>query len=488
MQRQLSAIESEQSAYIQHLAQQFSDYSSRTSAQASEQLAQLQQSHSAELDQVTAQHQADVTSSQQLLVNAEADACAQFSCELSYQRDQHKCEAAQLATYLTWERDDMLLTAAAQHQAEISSLVSQHEQQVDHVQTTMMQQSGENLKAVLLSSEQAAQSMIAQGGDLTLGLHELHAAEIAFEASCFSVGQADRLAEHKQQVQQLELDLQQQLVQAVSEAEEQAAVSATQASELQSQAQIQQLCINHSQEIATLEATHHQQLVDIDCERERDRAESATHLAHALQQLCEEHGSSLSAADAQWRDEQQLLFRQHQETLLEAQWLHDASLERLKVDSAQQLESINSHHEADLSQLASEHDSMLTHIRQQAEAAQQLHLVSTTNSQLEHERVESSLRTELQFVKQALAQAVSSNARWQAELKVQLFAQNMECTAAMPCSPSIARQGHQNLMQSSAARMRARMCRCMHVVSEFMVQTLASHLRVYQTNVIQVSC
>lgn len=422
MQRQLSAMQSEHSAYIQHLAQQFSDYSSQTSAHAAEQLAQLQQCHSAELGQMLAQHQAELASSQQQLVSAEADACAQSSHELSYQRNQHKCEAAQLATYLSWERDDMLLTAATQHQAEVSSLISQHEQQVNHVHTSMVQQSAETLKAVLLSSEQATQCMIAHGSELTQGLHDLHAAEIAFKALCASVSHNDSLADHKQQVQQLELDWQQRLAQAVSETEEQATASATQASEQRSQAQIQQLCLSHTQEIAILEAGHKQQLADIDANRAQDRAESENHLADALQQLCEEHAASVSTADAYWADGQQLVLRQYQETLLEAQMQHDSSLEHLMAESAQQLESLNLHHEAQLSQLAAEHDSLLAHVRQQAESAQQLHLVSTTNLQLEHERVGLSLRSDLQSVKHALTQAVTGSARWQAELQVTFIA------------------------------------------------------------------
>ena len=402
--------------YIQQLAQQVANYTTEASANSSAQLDDAQDLHSAQLRQLTAQHKAELASLQQQLVHAEADAHAQCSNELEYYKEQHKSEAAQLVTYLTWERDDSLLSATTQHQAEVSALVSQHEQQIGHVQRAMSQQHADSLEAILLSTDQAAQSAVAQGHEWTQGLHNLHAAEVGFMAACARLTHADILAEHEQHLQQLDSDWQQRVI----DCEEQVAVSATQASQAKSQAQIQELCTTHAEEIARLEAAHQQQLNGIDSDRARDRAESESHLVDALQRLSDEHSSQLSMATALACDEQQHLLMQQQEQLLEVKIQHDSCLEHARLESTQQLDSLHSHHEAELSQLLSERGSQLHQMRQQAESAQQLHLVCVTNVQLEHEQLTISLRSELESVKASLAEAVTCSNRWQAELQVSI--------------------------------------------------------------------
>lgn len=402
--------------YIQQLAQQVANYTTEASANSSALLDDEQDLHSAQLRQLTAQHKAELASLQQQLVHAEADAHAQCSNQLEYYKEQHKSEAAQMVTYLTWERDDSLLTAATQREANVNALVSQHEQQVGHVQSAMSQQHAESLEAILLSTDQAAQSAIAQGLEWTQCLHDLHAADVEITAACARLTRVDVLAEHEQHLQQLCSDWQQRVI----ECEEQAAVSATQTSQAKNQAQIMELCSSHAGEIARLEAAHQQQLDGIDSDRARDRTESESHIVVALQRLSDEHSSQLSMAVALACDEQQHLLMQQQEQLLEVKIEHDSCLEHVTLESSQQLDSLHSHHEAELSQLLSEHGSQLHQMRQQAESAQQLHLVCVTNMQLEHEQLTISLRSELESVKACLAEAVTCSNRWRAELQVSI--------------------------------------------------------------------
>lgn len=419
LQEQLSSLALQHAAQLQCLAEQCALHSSQASAKQANQQALLQHAYSADLAHLRDLHSAEITSLQLQLEQTESDHSAQLSSELEHCSSQHRTDLAQLATYLSWEQDELLLRIATAHQTAVKQLESQHEQEVDTLQRATVRQTADTLDAVSLHAEQdAQQTVIVVVDELTQGLRELHAIELSFQAFLAQQQRAEIVAEHTDEMRQQETRWQQQLTEAVSQCEQQVRHSATQASEAESQAQLQQLSATHAETVEALASAHMQHLAEVEAQRAQDRAESEAVLSDAIQQLAAEASHQLSTASVFWDDQQQLLLQQHRDNLLHMQMQHESATAQLTQQQQQQLEALSAQHDTEQAQLSSQHESQLSCTHQQAESAQQVHLVQITNLQLEHEQAELGLRAELACVKEARAEAMLASKQLQIDVQV----------------------------------------------------------------------
>ena len=148
----LTSTEKQHAAYVCSLGQQALDISTQHSAQ----LQALQAQHSAELSQLAKQHRTDAKFWHQQLKDCQTLLQAQHTCHLALQQEDHKLMMSQLATFLVWERDDLALEMHTSHDAALSSLHIQCEQQLDIVQARMLEQNVDALHGMYASSDTAA--------------------------------------------------------------------------------------------------------------------------------------------------------------------------------------------------------------------------------------------------------------------------------------------------------------------------------------------
>ncbi len=410
----MDAQEQYHARYIHQLASQASQLSSSASAQ----LAASDAQHSAEVEFITSQHQSELDSLHHQLTDTTAVLNEQHASDLAFQAEQQKLMVSQLVTFLAWEKDDAMLELSTSHAAQLSSLVTQHDQQLDSVQAKMIEQS---MNAMSASSQAAAQALTAETSDLPQDLNQLHSIELQTQQIAFSLSLEEAHAERAQSVQSLESAWEAKVAEAKRSHEtalRQALNSAAHDSETESQAQVGMLLTAHASELESLMAEHEQHLTVIATQRTQDQAESLSHLTQAMEQLTHEHAQSLASAELDWTHAQTDQQEQNKQQLLDLTMEHDSSLTDLTDGWQKRLQAAQSQHDAEMSHLSSEHDSAMALIREGAELAQQLHAVQLINLQLEFEQAERKLRADVSAAQHAHATAFALHTNLQHQSQV----------------------------------------------------------------------
>ena len=315
---------------------------------------------------LTSQHHSELDSLHYRLTDTTAMLNEQHASDLAFQAEQQKLMVSQLVTFLAWEKDDAMLELSTSHAAQLSSLVTQHDQQLDSVQAKMIEQSLDALNVVSASSQAAAQILTAEASDLTQDLDQLHSIELQTQQIAFALSLEEAHAEHAQSVQRLEAACEAQVAEAACSHEtalRQALNSAAHDSETESQAQVGMLLTAHAAELESLMAEHEQHLTVIATQCTQDQAESLSHLTEAMEQLTHEHAESMASAELDWTHAQTDQQEQHKQQLLDLTMEHDSSLSDLTDGWQKRLQAAQLQHNAEMSHLSSEHDSAVTHIR-----------------------------------------------------------------------------------------------------------------------------
>ncbi len=370
---------------------------------------------------ITSQHQSELDSIHHQLTDTTAVLNEQHASDLAFQAEQQKLMVSQLVTFLAWEKDDAMLELSTSHTAQLSSLVTQHDQQLDSEQAKMIEQSLDALNAVSASSQAAAQALTAETSNLTQDLNQLHSIELRTQQIAFSLSLEEAHAEHAQSVQSIESACEAEVAEARRSHEtalRQALDSAAHDSETESQAQLGTLLTAHAAELNSLMAEHEQHLTVIATQRTQDGAESLSHLTQAMDQLTHEHAQSLASAELDWTHAQTDQQEQYKQQLLDLNMGHDSSLSDLNDGWQNRLEAAQSQHDAEMSHLSSEHDSAMAPIREGADSAQQLHAVQLINLQLEFEQAERKLRVDASAAQHAHAAAVALHTNLQHQSQV----------------------------------------------------------------------
>ena len=415
VQETLTGTEEQHSAYVRSLGQQASD----TSAQHSVQLQALQAQHSAELSQLATQHHTDVTFLHQQLKDCQMLLQEQHTSHLAIQREDHKLMMSQLATFLVWQRDDLVLELCASHDAAFSSLHTQYEQQLDAVQARMLEQNVDALQTICTSSDAAAEGLNACNVELTQDLSQLHSTQLEVLGMTFRSDLEDVKRNHAQDWADTQADYHARM--ADVNARHEAALSetmtlATQDSQLAVEFQLTEADTRHAAELEALQARQKEHLAEISTQREQDQAESLSHLSQTLEQLSEEHAQSVDMVETMWAHKQADQHELHQQQLLDLFMQHDSAMTDLTTSFREQLEAAEAQHEEQLSQMSCEQNAVQAGLRQQAESECQQHSVQLVNLQLQAQQTEHKLRAELSADRAAIAAA---NQRYQ-ELQTQL--------------------------------------------------------------------
>jgi len=417
----MDAQEQQHARYIHQLASQ----ASQLSISASAQIAASDAQHSAEVGLITSQHQSELDSLHHQLTDTAAMLNEQHASDLAFQAEQRTLMVSQLVTFLAWEKDDAMLELSTSHAAQLSSLVTQHDQQLDSVQAKMMEQSLVALNAMSASSQAAAQAaaqaLTAETSDLTQDLNQLHSIELQTQQIAFSLSLEEAHAEQAQSVQSLESAWEAKIAEVRRSHETalgQALNSAAHDSETKRQAQFGTLLTAHAAELESLVAEHEQHLTVIATQRTQDQAESLSHLTQAMEQLTHEHAQSLTSAELDWTHAQTDQQQQYKQQLLDLTMEHDSSLADLTDGWQKRLQAAQSQHDAEMSHLSREHDSAMALIREGAESVQQLHAVQLINLQLEFEQAERKLRADVCAAQHAHAAAVALHTNLQYQSQV----------------------------------------------------------------------
>ncbi len=370
---------------------------------------------------IISQHQSELDSLHHQLTGTTDMLNEQHASNLAFQAEQQKLMVSQLVTFLAWEKDDAMLELSTSHAAQLSSLVTQHDQQLDSVQAKMIEQSLDALNAISASSQAAAQALTAETSNLTQNLNQLHITELQTQQIAFSLSLNEAHAEHAQSVQSIESACEAEVAEAGRSHEtalRQALNSAAHDSETESQAQAGTLLTAHATELESLMAEHEQHLTVIATQRTQDQAESLSHLTQAMEQLTHEHAESMASAELDRTHAQTDQQEQYKQQLLDLTMEHDSSLSDLTDGWQKRLQAAESQHDAEMSHLSSEHDSSVTHIREGAESAQQLHAVQLINLQLEFEQAERKLKADASAAQHAHAAAVAVHTNLQHQSQV----------------------------------------------------------------------
>ena len=189
---------------------------------------------------------------------------------------------------------------------------------------------------------------------------------------------------------------------------------AAQESELTARCQL----ADHTAELDQLRAEHEGHLTEVALQRKQDQAESLSHLTQALEQLSEEHASTQASAELHWTDaqtDQQQLYKQQ---LLDLSLQHDSSLTDTISHWQERLQLTHTEHSAELTQLSAQHEAMICHVREEAEAAEQLHTVKLINLQLEFQQVEHSLKAQIDALHTKQLESMACHRNLEKQLQV----------------------------------------------------------------------
>ena len=426
----LTSTEQHQAAYVRSLGQQASDMITQHSAQ----LQALQAQHSADLAQLATQHHGHAKFLQQQLKDIQLRLPEQHTCHLALQQEDHKMMMSQLATFLVWEQDDLALDLRTSHDAALSSLRTQYEQQLDAVQARMLEQNVDALQGICASSDAAAQGLIACNIELTRCLSLLQSTQLEVQGITFRSDLQDLGQNHTQVVTEAQAEYHASMAEANARHEvafNEAITSATQDSELAVQSQLAEADTCHAAELQALQASHEEHLAEISAHYEQDQAESLSHLSQALNQLSEEHALSVDMVETMWADKQADLYELHQQQLLDLAMQHDSAVADLTSSFREQLEAAEEQHEEQLSQMSSEQEAVQSGLRQDAESERQQHSVQLVNLLLQAEQTEHKLRAELSTARAADGAA---NQRYQ-ELQAQLEVGLLQSTTGSQLTP-----------------------------------------------------
>lgn len=341
---------------------------------------------------------------------------------------------SQLATFLVWEQDDLALDLRTSHDAALSSLRTQYEQQLDAVQARMLEQNVDALQGICASSDAAAQGLIACNIELTRCLSLLQSTQLEVQGITFRSDLQDLGQNHTQVVTEAQAEYHASMAEANARHEvafNEAITSATQDSELAVQSQLAEADTCHAAELQALQASHEEHLAEISAHYEQDQAESLSHLSQALNQLSEEHALSVDMVETMWADKQADLYELHQQQLLDLAMQHDSAVADLTSSFREQLEAAEEQHEEQLSQMSSEQEAVQSGLRQDAESERQQHSVQLVNLLLQAEQTEHKLRAELSTARAADGAA---NQRYQ-ELQAQLEVGLLQSTTGSQLTP-----------------------------------------------------
>ena len=295
----LTGTEEQHAAYVRSLGQQASD----TSTQHSAQIQALQAQHSAELTQLATQHHTDAEYRHQQLKDCQALLQEQHAGHLALQQEDHKLMMSQLATFLVWERDDLALELRTSHDAALSSLQTQREQQLDAVQARMLEQNVDALHSMCASNDAAAEALVAGNVELTQGLSQLQSTQLEVLGITFRSDLEDVRRNHAQLLMDAQADYHARTAEANARHEaalNEAITLATQDAQLAVDSQLTEADTQHAAELEALQARHEEHVADISAQHEQDRTESLSHLSQALEQLSEEHALSVDMVETMW--------------------------------------------------------------------------------------------------------------------------------------------------------------------------------------------
>ena len=416
VQANLTSTEEQHAAYEHSLGQQASDMITRHSAQ----LQALHAQHSADLAQLATQHHGDAEFLQQQLTDTQLLLQEQRTCHVALQQEDHKLMMSQLATFLVWERDDLALDLRSSHDAALSSLHTQYEQQLDAVQARMLEQNVDALQSICASSDAAAKGLIACHVELTQGLSQLHSTQLEVLGTTFRSDLQDVRQSHAQVLTEAQADYHARMAEANARQEValNAMILATQDSELAIQCLLAEADTRHAAELQAMQVSHEEHLAEISAQHEQDQAESWSHLSQALKQLSEEHALSVDMVETMWADKQADQYELHQQQLLDLAMQHDSAVADLTASFREQLEAAEAQHNKQLSQTSSEQETVQTGLRQDAESERQQHSVQLVNLQLQAEQTEHKLRAELSAVSAADGAANQQFQELQTQLEV----------------------------------------------------------------------
>ena len=390
------------------------------STQHSSQLQSLQAQHSTELSQLTSRHQADAEHLEQQHTDSRMLLQQQYTSYLALQQEEHKLMMSQLATFLVWERDDAALELRTAHDAALGSLHTQHEQQLDAVQGTMLEQNVDALQIICASSDAAAESLVTCNAELTEGLSQLHSAQLEVLGLTFRSDVEHARQDYARVLDEMRADYQAKMAEANTNHEvamNEAMILATQDSELAIQSQLTEAGICHAAELDMLSASHKEYLAEVRAQRERDQAESLRHLNQAMEQLTHEHAVRVNMIESLWADKQADQHELHQQQLLDLSMQHDSAVTDLTLHFQEQLEAAQAQCDEQLSQMSSEQVSTEAKLMHDAEAERQQHSVQLVNLQLQFEQTEHKLRAELSAVR-AHAAADQQHQKLQTQIEV----------------------------------------------------------------------
>ena len=419
---QLTTIKEEHACYVGQLA-------SEASAAQTNQADQLEASnvqHSAELSQLASQHHTFTECLQQQLSDTVILLEEERASHTELSRQEQKLMMSQVVTFLEWERDDLAMGLSESHDAAIIRLEAQHEQQLDSVQSTMLQQNMSAVENLSQTNAAAAQALIAQHAELAEDQSQLHDAQLSIQGLVFQNDVEQLQLAHADHLQVTKAEWELKTVEAAAAAE--AAVSegvslAAQDSELARQCCQLERAAQHAAEVDMLRCNHQQHLAEIAIQHEADQAESLSHLTQALEQLSHEHAQILASSESARADREADQQEAFQQQLLDLSILHDSFIADVNTQKHEQLQAAQALHDAYMGQICSEHESALTKLQGAIEAERQLHSVQLINLQLDFEQTERQLTSELHA---AESSCTASKQRHQ-ELRQQLQVSHCDC-------------------------------------------------------------
>jgi hypothetical protein len=367
----LDSIDYQVNAITERLGQYINDITTT--------LAQKEQYHNAEIQELTGQYEAALARKEQELKTQHEETLGDLkkthSTELSELKTQHETILAQKEQELTSQHEAALNSAKQSHTTEIEELKTQHTANIQELTS----QHEEALNSAKQSHTTEIEELKTQHTANIQELKDQHAAKIQGITTTLAQKEQELTSQHEETLGDLkkthstelsELKTQHETILAQKEQELTSQHEAALNSAKQSHTtEIEELKTQHTANIQELTSQHEEALNSAKQSHTTEIEELKTQHTANIQELKDQHAAKIQGITTTLAQKEQELTSQHEETLGDLKKTHSTELSELKTQHetilAQKEQELTSQHEAALNSAKQSHTTEIEELKTQ---------------------------------------------------------------------------------------------------------------------------